>query len=286
VTADNFITCRFGAFELDLRERVLRRHGTALPLRSRPFDLLAALVARAGQLISKDELLDLAWPGVVVEENNLQVQVSVLRKLLGPDSIVTVPGRGYRFVLPVDTAATSEGAGRSAGKLPPVPPALIGRDEDIAALCLLVSRERLVTVHGPGGIGKTRLAQTVAHAIAVEFGGQVTWVDLSPIVEPALLDGHVCAALDAVVAPGQSTLDAIVEQLGPARQILVFDNLEHLVAAAAELVATLLDRLPALHIVVTSQAPLRNSGEHIYRLDPLASLRRASASTTHCATVR
>lgn len=90
---------RFGPFELDLRERRLLRGGEAVPLRPRPFELLRVLIEHAGQLVSKERLLDLAWPGLVVEENNLQVQVSVLRKLLGPKAIDTVPGFGYRFML-------------------------------------------------------------------------------------------------------------------------------------------------------------------------------------------
>ena len=102
----------FGPFRLDVGERQLSRDGVVQPLRGRPFDLLAVLVARAGELVSKDELLDLAWPGVVVEENNLQVQVSVLRKLLGAEAIATVPGRGYRFQLPVVAGALTRDSAR------------------------------------------------------------------------------------------------------------------------------------------------------------------------------
>src|SRR5882757_9486791 len=91
----------FGSFELELDERRLLKDGAAIPLRPRTFDLLAALVDHAGHLVTKDELLDLVWPKVVVEEAALHVQVSALRKVIGSDAITTVSGRGYRFTLPV-----------------------------------------------------------------------------------------------------------------------------------------------------------------------------------------
>ena len=84
-----------GEFEILARERRLMRAGVALPLGARAFDLLLALAQHHERVASKDELLALAWPGVVVEENNLTVQVSALRKVLGADAIATVPGRGY-----------------------------------------------------------------------------------------------------------------------------------------------------------------------------------------------
>jgi TolB-like protein/Tfp pilus assembly protein PilF len=93
---------RFGHCELQPHERRLLIHGEPAPIGARAFDVLLALVERAGQLVAKNELLDLVWPGVVVEENNLQVQISTLRKLLGPEAIATIPGRGYRFTARVD----------------------------------------------------------------------------------------------------------------------------------------------------------------------------------------
>jgi TolB-like protein/Tfp pilus assembly protein PilF len=92
---------RFGRFELQPAAQRLLVDGEAAALGPRAFDVLVALVERAGQLVSKAELLDRVWPTLVVEENNLQVQVSALRKILGPDAIATVPGRGYRFTLPL-----------------------------------------------------------------------------------------------------------------------------------------------------------------------------------------
>jgi TolB-like protein len=90
-----------GRFELHPDERQLRLDGQSVPLGARAFDVLLALVERRDRIVAKSELFDLAWPGMVVEENNLSVQISTLRKLLGASAIVTVPGRGYRFALPI-----------------------------------------------------------------------------------------------------------------------------------------------------------------------------------------
>ena len=94
---------RFGRFELSQATRQLLVDDQPASLGARAFDLLQALIERRERVVTKEELLDLVWPGLVVEENNLQVQVSALRKILGNDAIATVAGRGYRFTLPIET---------------------------------------------------------------------------------------------------------------------------------------------------------------------------------------
>ena len=94
-------TLRFERFEIDTARRQVRVNGTPLVLGAHAFDLLAALIEHRNRVVSKDELLALAWPGLVVEENNLTVQVSALRKALGAEAIATVAAWGYRFTLPV-----------------------------------------------------------------------------------------------------------------------------------------------------------------------------------------
>src|ERR1700759_2096046 len=92
---------RFGRFELQPDKRRLLKDGATISLRPRAFDLLAALVDRAGHLVTKDDLLNRVWPKMVVEEAALHVQVSTLRRVLGAGAITTVSGRGYQFTLPV-----------------------------------------------------------------------------------------------------------------------------------------------------------------------------------------
>jgi DNA-binding winged helix-turn-helix (wHTH) protein len=167
---------RFGRFELQPDERRLLVDGEPAALGGRAFDLLAALAERPGQLVGKHALMDIVWPGLVVQENNLAAQVSALRKVLGGDVIATIPGRGYRFVAPMRSsthAATARPSPSAAtshdGAAPSVPalrtnlpvelPALLGRADDLALLEALVDRHRLVSVVGAGGMGKSLLAQ-------------------------------------------------------------------------------------------------------------------------------
>ena len=181
-----------------------------MPLGQRAFDVLHALIERRERLVAKNELLDLVWPGVVVEENNLQVQISSLRKLLGPEAIATVPGRGYRFTAALDGANDSDprsaGTGPAADaakmsapspltNLPKELPALYGREGDLQALCSLIDRHRLVTVVGAGGIGKSRVAQAAAHSLTGRWRDGVWMVELAGLSDPELLANTVAQAL-------------------------------------------------------------------------------------------
>src|SRR6267142_2719072 len=98
-------THRFGRVEVRTTERAVLVDDVPASLGARAFDVLLALIDNRDRLVTKNELLDIVWPGLVVEENNLAVQVSSLRKVLGPQTIVTVPGRGYRFAASLDTQA-------------------------------------------------------------------------------------------------------------------------------------------------------------------------------------
>ncbi|MBK6805261.1 MAG: winged helix-turn-helix domain-containing protein [Betaproteobacteria bacterium] len=114
---------RFDRFELRPAERALRADGQPVKLGGRAFDMLVALVERRDRVVGKHELMDLVWPKLVVEENNLQAQVVALRKLMGPAAIATVPGRGYRFTLAVETAgAPPADVGPSGRGNPPPSP--------------------------------------------------------------------------------------------------------------------------------------------------------------------
>ena len=99
---------RFGRFELNPSTRQVMVDNQPAPLGARAFDVLLALIERRDRLVTKNELVDLVWPGVVVEENNLQTQVPVLRKILGADAIATIVGRGYRFTLEVTRQAVEQ----------------------------------------------------------------------------------------------------------------------------------------------------------------------------------
>ena len=176
---------RFGQVEVLPQQRQLRVNGAPAALGARAFDLLLALIEQRDRVVTKDELLDRVWPGLVVEEGNLKVQVSNLRKLIGARAIATIPARGYRFALSLDDddapalTATSNAKRVPDAGLPSFGGALIGRNDDLAALGQLLRQGRLVTLLGVGGIGKTRLALAAAQAAWVHSGAQVVWVDLA-----------------------------------------------------------------------------------------------------------
>ena len=162
----------FGSFRLVPVQRVLLDEGKPLRLGSRALDILITLVERAGQTISKRELIARAWPGTVVEEASLRVHVAALRKALGDGHadkryIANLSGRGYAFVAPVTRehrlpAIASPNGTDEAGNLPVLLTRVVGRDDVISALTTLLARRRFLTIVGPGGIGKTTLAVAVA----------------------------------------------------------------------------------------------------------------------------
>ena len=172
---------RFDRFALRLQERVLYLDGQPTALGGRAMEVLVALAQRHGRLVTKAELMELVWPGLVVEENNLQVQVSALRKVLGTGAIVTVPGRGYRFVLPLGLrepgAALAPAQAESRARLPIQTQRLWGRESDLAALDALLPAP-LITLVGSSGIGKTALALAAAHRWRVDRPDGTAWVCL------------------------------------------------------------------------------------------------------------
>jgi predicted ATPase/DNA-binding winged helix-turn-helix (wHTH) protein len=263
---------RFGPCELLPLERRLVIGGRRVAVGSRAFDLLLVLAERAGRLVTKDQLLDLVWPDAVVEEGNLTVQMSSLRKLIGADAIATIPGRGYRFCMHVefDGAAFDPVSSEPPSSEGPMR-ALIGRESDLASLDALLGRHRLVTIAGAGGIGKTRLARHVLNARQRVAPDSAAWVDLAALDSPAHVVGAVAAALgvraDATIG---DALDGLLAACGPLELLLVLDNAEHLDTEVARVAQALLDAAPGLRLLVSSQAPLRLEIERLFRLGALA----------------
>src|SRR6266404_3121148 len=163
----------FGPYQLLAAQRLLLEGDQPVRLGSRAFDILAALVERAGEVVGKEELIARAWPKTYVEEANLKIQVSALRRALGDGQggnryVITVPGRGYNFVAPVRHEEPSRApppptvASAVRHNLPFAATRMIGREKAVAALVAQLSRRRLVTIVGAGGIGKTTVAFAVA----------------------------------------------------------------------------------------------------------------------------
>ncbi|MEP6502215.1 MAG: winged helix-turn-helix domain-containing protein [Betaproteobacteria bacterium] len=295
-----------GRFELQARERRLIVDGVAVELGARAFDLLLALADTPGQLLTKNELMDRVWPGLIVVENNLAAQITALRKVLGGDLIVTIPGRGYRFTATLDAVSTppTQGPAADPGRvsaqarraahetttlmasvaaaaapadaapalrtnLPESLPPLIGRDEDLAALGVLVEAHRLITLVGAGGMGKTRLAQAFLHAHRDAYRHGVCWVELSTVNDPAALAGAIALAL-GVRPPAGEPLAGLAGAIAPLQMLVALDNAEQLLADVARVAQALLDQAPGLRLIVTSQAPLKLAAERVFRLEALA----------------
>jgi predicted ATPase/DNA-binding winged helix-turn-helix (wHTH) protein len=280
-TARGAACLEFGRFRLLTRQRELRRGDAPIPLGSRAFDVLLILVEAQGELVTKEELLARVWPGAVVEEGNIQVQVSALRKALGEDRhfILTVPLRGYRFTGEVRAL---DGEGRTVPASSPEPqpaqpiptnlPApvsdFIGRESELRELRELLRHNRLVSLVGTGGIGKTRLGLEVARAALEAFPDGVWLAELAPLTDPDLVASAINTAL-GLQSGAAWTSERLAAALRGRRLLLVLDNCEHVIGAAAREAETLLRAVPGMCVLATSQEPLGLDGECTYRLSPL-----------------
>ncbi len=281
-TARGAACLEFGHFRLLTRQRELRLGDVPVPLGSRAFDVLLILVEAEGELVTKEELLARVWPGAVVEESNIQVQVSALRKALGEERglILTVPLRGYRFTgevraLDAEGRALPSGAPAPAAvrqsptNLPAPVSDFIGRESDLRALRELLRHNRLVTVLGTGGIGKTRLGLETARGMLEEFADGVWLAELAPLTDPELAASAINTALGLQSGAGRWTSERLAAALRGRQLLLVLDNCEHLIGAAAREAEALLRAVPGARILATSQEPLGLDGECSYRLSPL-----------------
>jgi len=277
----------FGPFRLLPTQRVLLEGETPVRLGSRAFDVLAALVERAGEVVGKEELIARAWPQTFVVEANLKMQVSALRRALGDGQggyryVVTVPGRGYNFVAPVHHEEPAQAAlppaVALAHNLPLAATRMIGREEAVATLVSRLSRERLLTIVGPGGIGKTTVALAVAERVIADYEHGVWLVDLSPLGDPRLVPSAVATVLGLEVRT-DNPLPGLVAALRDRRMLLLLDNCEHVIDAVASLAAAVLTGVPRVNILVTSREPLGVAGEREHRLGPLGSPPTSSGLT-------
>jgi predicted ATPase/DNA-binding winged helix-turn-helix (wHTH) protein len=279
----------FGPFRLLAEQRLLLEGDQPVRLGSRAFDILAALVERPGEVIGKDELISRTWPKTFVEEANLKIQVSTLRRALGDGQggrryIATIPGRGYNFVAPVHFEKPPQAplpatiALAAAHNLPLAATRMIGREEAVATLVSRLSRERLLTIVGPGGIGKTTVALAVAERMIADYEHGVWLIDLAPLSDPRLVPSAVATVLGLEVR-NENPLPGLIAALRGRRMLLLLDNCEHVIHAAASLAAAVLSGVPRVNILTTSREPLGVAGEREHRLGPLGSPPTSSGLT-------
>ena len=281
----------FGPFRLLVARRELLAHGVPVTLGQRAFEILLMLVGRHGQLVTKDELMAEVWPGVVVEENNIQVHISAVRKVLatagdGERYLLTVAGRGYRFVAPVkresateleappapgpdQSAAVSAAIGAATNNLPQQLTSLIGREADLANIKARLGSHRLVTLTGSGGVGKTRLAIEAGRSVLDRYPDGVWLAELAPLHDSQLVTSIIGEVLGVSLSAPSGAIETLASALKNKALLLIVDNCEHVIAEAARVAEALMRNCPRLSILASSRERLAIAGESVVRVPSL-----------------
>jgi predicted ATPase/DNA-binding winged helix-turn-helix (wHTH) protein len=264
----------FGPFELWCDQRVLLRDGETLPLGARALDILICLVGRRGEVVTKKELIDHAWPDVVVEEGSLRVHVATIRKALadgrfGNRYIANIQGRGYSFVGSV--VGLDDRNGSVSKKSPALPARLsrmIGRELAVDTISAQLVAGRFVSIVGAGGIGKTTVAVSIGRRLLEEFDELVHFIDLGSLKDPLLVASATGLALGLPINE-RDPVPSLIAALRHRRMLLIFDSCEHVIETASVLAEHIFNEGPQVHILTTSREALNVEGEQVHRLAPL-----------------
>jgi predicted ATPase/class 3 adenylate cyclase len=228
-------------------------------------------IANGGQVLlsgfSADLMRDLLPPKIKLHD----LGTYYLKGLAQPERVVQLllPGSAHAF--PELRAAGAP------NNLPLQLTPFLGRERELASVAQLVQSARLVTVSGPGGMGKTRLALRAGAALLDVFPDGVWFVDLAVVADPAGVPTAIAGALNVEDFGGsRPLLDLVAAAIGNKKSLVILDNCEHVVTAAAQAVQLILSRCPNVRTIATTREPLDVPGEHVYRIPPLA----APAATT------
>jgi predicted ATPase/DNA-binding winged helix-turn-helix (wHTH) protein len=262
----------FGPFELIPDRGVLTCNGVALPLGSRAIKILVLLVKRAGQVVSAQELMEYVWPNGAVVESNLRVHLANIRKHLvaatgDVSAILTIPGQGYQFNLRVESHRTTARQ-RNRSSLPNLWTDLIGREDILNRLSADIEAYRFVSLVGSGGVGKTSVALALGHRAAELYEDGVVFADFTTLSSRSMLVDRLVGILrlPASETPPETML---LEHLSDRKSLLILDNCEHILEAAADLVEQMLRAGPEVHVLTTSREPLLGEGEWVVQLHGL-----------------
>src|ERR1700726_2142931 len=267
----------FGPFSLFVAARLLKKGDEPIPLGGRALDILIALAERPGEVVTRKDLISTVWPDVTVEEANLRFQIAALRKALGDGRdgaryISNISGRGYCFVAPVTRSGAEQlvpvtgiATSERVQKLPPRLARMVGRDDTVRALTQQLQMWRFVSIVGPGGVGKTTVAISVAHALIDGFHGAVFFIALAALAAPELVVTAVASALGFMV-PARDPVVGLLAFIGDRKILLVLDNCDHVIGVAAALAERVVTETPQAHVLATSREALRVEGEHVHLL--------------------
>lgn len=266
----------FGPFHYYVQRRLILHGERPLRVGSRALEILHLLLEHAGNVVSKETILARVWPTTVVEEINLRVHIAALRRALadgkgGQRYIANIPQRGYSFVADVQLSEAAEvgPADEALHNLPGRLSPIIGRDAVVDELVRKMPARRLLTLVGPGGMGKTTVALRVAELVLPHYQDGVYFIDLSALADPALVAAKVASTL-GLTLPGEGAWCGLDRYLLHRHLLLVLDNCEHLIESCAALAEGLLMRAPRLAILATSREPLLTEGECVQRLAALS----------------
>jgi predicted ATPase/DNA-binding winged helix-turn-helix (wHTH) protein len=272
-----------GECEIDLARRELRVLGSPVPVGGRAFEIVEALAQSAGELVTKNDLMKRIWPGAIVMDGTLHVHAATLRKALGPyrGLLKTESRRGYRLLgdwtvrqrgpatPPAGLQEMRVTGETPATNFPLIVTRLVGRSAAVLQLRDLVSAYRVVTLTGPGGIGKSALALKVARRLGADFAGGGWLVELASLSDPALVPSAVARVLGLKLDAEEISAEDVARTVGGRTLLLVLDNCEHLIDTVANLAETLLRLCPRVTILATSREIFRIDGEYVYRVLPL-----------------
>jgi predicted ATPase/DNA-binding winged helix-turn-helix (wHTH) protein len=268
----------FPPFRLDTVNECLW-HGEGLAeerilLAPKAFAVLRYLVEHPGRLVAHAELFEALWPKTYVQPEVLKSHIAAIRAVLGDDArkpifIETLSRRGYRFIAPVTEGAAAGPPPSRMTNLPEAVSELIGREAELRAVTALATEHRLVSLVGAGGIGKTRLGLEVARHLLPMFPDGVFVAELGPLASPELVPATVASALGLTHVAGPVSRDGVAGAVGTKKLLLIIDNCEHVIEAAAAMAEALLRGTPGAGLVATSREPLRVSGEYVYQVPPL-----------------
>jgi DNA-binding winged helix-turn-helix (wHTH) protein len=273
------VVYRRGNCELDTANRIFRKGGTEYALEPKVFSVLAHLVTRSGELLTREQLLDAVWGHRYVTPSTLNRVIALARRALvddveEPSVIQTVHGSGYRYVGPVEKATTLAPTG--ARFAPPVSvrlPAplhiLIGREHELSRIDVLLTGGRSLTLLGTGGMGKTQCALSFAQAHAARYPDGVWFFDLAPMRRADEWLRALGLALAIAPCGERELLGKITEIFVDSRALLLLDNFDRLSAGVGSLAVEILRGTPQLKILATSQQKLGFVGERMLRLPPL-----------------